>query len=178
MITLSRSLLFALLAVAAAPSWAGISFGGGTGPTKLTSVRGLVTQGMNVRVVGVSWIGPNGKPTHRRLTRPTPLDRLELVAPPGEWTDLTLALDGPMVITGTTADGDDWTLTLDVDTWTVPLDEPVLTAGGERLAVEIDLAMPAWLAEEAVGGLDVRPGDARYDAAVLAVQDGALGRVR
>ena len=161
----------------------GASFGGGvypsTGPTKLTQgprvITGLQSAAGVGPVVGLRWIGRSGAPVVRRLPAPADLFTGCFVAPPGEWADLDLVLDGPVRIDGLTAAGALVGLDLDLAVLAVALDEPA--RGGDCVAVSLDL--PAWLAEDAdrEGGLALTPGHPDHDALAAALADGARGAV-
>ena len=138
--TLTRSALVLTAALAAmalsAPSSGGIW---NDDPRELRplSPRGqLKVIGLQVKVSGLGWVGPG----HRRPSDHVP--RLLALgdafqAPPGDWSDVVLDLDGPVVVTVERLDGRVLRFEADLDALTVPLDEPV-TAGWYAL----DLALP------------------------------------
>lgn len=100
-----------------------------------------------------------------------------LVAPAGEWTDLTLNFDSELFLDGE-IEGVPYGLSLDVGAWSIPLESPVSSDGTAE--VVIDLALPELLVDAVLShdGLVVEPGDELHDLLVGAVQDAALARTR
>ncbi|MCA9298393.1 MAG: hypothetical protein KDA28_04965, partial [Phycisphaerales bacterium] len=80
-----------------------------------------------------------------------------LAAPDGDWTDVTLTLDGPMDVTVARPDGRVLTFSADLDEVTVPLDDP----DGRLFTIELDLP-------------DVLPSG--EDARAQLVRDGLVAR--
>lgn len=135
---------------------------GGVGDWGTRPIRAQHTQrwSAQAQVSGVRWTTRTGRGTTVVLPRSVkPFEATPLVAPPGEWVELTLLLDGPMTLVGSALD---WTL--EIPEFTVILDEPVL--GGA--AVQLSLNLP-----EAGFPTRVRPGGIDHDALVVAVEDGA-----
>jgi len=153
-----NAVLAAVVALIATPvALAGVVIQGG-GP-KLATVHaaGLRSAALHGHVRSLVWTDRTGRT--RRETVPVDLNldsAATLLPPPGEWTDLTLVLDGPVTLTGTTLAGAPTRLSADLGAWTVPLEAP----GSAPLI--LDLALPAGLSSPA-------------DLAV-ALQDGALAR--
>ena len=86
----------------------------------------------------------------------------------GEWVEAHLLLDG--IITLTTPTGAQVEIEVHDLNISVPCAYPA--AGGT--ALELDLDVPDWLWSAAP--LRLTPGDARYEAAIAAIEDGALLR--
>ena len=119
----SAGLGLVLLAALAAPSGRALVFGDDPDELRPVSrVSALRVIGLQMKVRGIDWTGPGRHrpaPTHGTLT----LDDT-LTAPPGDWTDVTLTLDGPVEVTVERRDGRVLTFTADLDAVTVPLDDP------------------------------------------------------
>lgn len=139
---------------------------GGADPRELVPTRGFGALRLAGKVKTIAWQG------HARATSPRPVDLpladLRVAPPPGAWTDLVLTLDGPLLIEGTTDQGDPVRLQLALDTLVIPLDDP------DADAVTLELSLPGWLSAAAEGGLDLAPGHPLHDALAAALADGAL----
>ena len=100
-----------------------------------------------------------------------------LVAPAGEWSDLTLSLDGALDLDGD-VNGVPFGFTVDLETWSMPFETPLVSDGSAEVVLSLELS------EELVGevlaqdGLVVEPGDALHDEVVRTLLDNTLARAR
>ncbi len=147
----------------------------GTGfQTKLPSGR----RPSSGRVSAVTWTALDGAELTLEMSSGIDLADIDaLVAPAGEWVDLTLELDGPLYLDGEVGDLP-YGLTLDVQSWTMPFEEPLSSDGS--VEVVIDAELPSLLVDEvqAQEGLVVEPGDALHDSLAHALLDSAFARAR
>lgn len=138
---------------------------GGWGTGSGLILREARLQSGQAQLVGVRWTNRAGRSRTVLLDKPVNLfDSPPLIAPAGEWVELTLLVDGPWRLSGR-----DFTWTLDIPAFTVVFDEPVQSPGAQPVQVTLDLpevGLPA----------QVRPGDATHDALIIALQDGARAR--
>ena len=121
----------------------------------VSRVNALRVIGLQMKVRGIDWTGPGHHrpaPAHGLLT----LDDT-LTAPAGDWTDVTLTLDGPIEVTVERRDGRVLTFNADLDEVTIPLDDP----DGRLFTMALDLP-------------DLLPATAA--ARAQAVQDGLMAR--
>lgn len=125
-----------------------------------------------------TWTAMDGTSITLSFQRGLDLSEIDaLVAPAGEWTDLTLNFDTELFLDGD-IDGVPYGLSLDMGSWSIPLETPVSSDGTAE--VIIDLELPELLAEAVLSndGLVVEPGDELHDLLVSAMQDAALARTR
>ena len=171
---------FGLLGCLLAPAApAGVMWGEGVDKKIVMGSPGRSSIRYSGRIKAAHWIAHNGRVAVQRF--PTPLDLSVvdgLVAPRGQWVDLVLDLDGPLVLSGTSSSGASVMASLDIPQWTIALDEPVSSSGGTE--VSLNLVLPTWLADEMAGApgqvLVVDAHHPLYRALVQAVQDGAYAR--
>lgn len=139
---------------------AGGEVGWGTGSGLILRQSRLLAG--QAQLVAVRWTSRTGRSSTVQLDRPVDLfEAPPLLAPAGEWAELTLLVDGPWTLSGR-----DFAWTLRMPALTVVLDQPVRSTGTTPVSVELLLpegALPA----------KIRPGDAAHDALVVALQDGA-----
>lgn len=160
----SRVLALGALLLGATSVQAG-SMVGNPGGDKLHNA-GLVHLSVQGRALALRWVNRSGQVRTQRL--PAPVDPFQpgaLVAPPGEWADVVLVLDGPVRLDGQTESGQRFSTTLDLGEWTIPLEDPSVSTGGRVL--DLDLVVPAGPRGS---------GDAADAALLTAVRDGALAR--
>lgn len=147
----TRLWTLAILLVLPSSGWGG----GGviSGPPKLA--ESLLSPRLGgARVIALQWTGRHGRQVTRPLPQPLPIDALHgVVAPPGEWVELTLLLDGPPRIEGA---GE--VVTLETSSLEVVLETPL--TGGTAVDLELSIELPADLA-----GYD-------HPALLVALQDG------
>ena len=142
---MGRTLLLALAALAALAAPSGRAGVFGDDPDELRPIARLGQLrviGLQVRVNGLGWVGPGHRRPSDRVPRTLGLGDA-LPVPDGDWSDLVLDLDGPVVVTVERPDGRVLTFEADLDTLTVPLDDP----GARAVALSLDL--PALLPEGA-----------------------------
>ena len=150
--------LAALAAALVEPGAFGGVIIGGSGP-KLATVHAVGVRGaaLHAHVKALVWTDRGGHTWRESAPSGLNLDGPAVLVPPaGDWVDVTLILDGPVALTGTTLAGDPIRLSTPLDTWTVPLETP-----GDG-PVALDLALPANLTSPA--------------ALAAALQDGAIVR--
>lgn len=146
--------LFALAAVLAGPmARAGVMIGG-SGPKLVTthssSLRNATLQG---HIRSLVWTDRTGRTQRERAPAGLNLnDNASFLPPAGEWVELTLVLDGPVTLTGTTPAGAPLRLSAELGTWTVPLESP------EDRSLVLDLELPALLASPAELARALRDG--------------------
>jgi len=148
----------------------------GNPPSKILGSQRPPRAGGHAR--SVTWIARDGH--ELTLALPAGLDLSDigaLVAPAGEWTDVSIAFDGELYLDGDVA-GVPFGLSLDMDTWDLPLDAPLRSTGDAQVVIDLELPELVIDATMDQDGLIVEPGDALYDAVFSAVKDAAIARAR
>lgn len=97
---------------------------------------------LKANVTSIGWTDKKGRTLTRPLPRPTPLSELVLVAPPGEWVELTLTFDGPVTLTWEDPAGRIREAKLDLGALCAVLEEP--SAPGQLLVLDLALPEGTW----------------------------------
>lgn len=152
-------ILLSLLAFASGPAGAGVLDYDLQDEFVHINRGGLHVRGLSIQSLGQRWVG------RARHSAPATDPGRSLVPPVGDWTDLEIALAGPVILQLERGD-QRFTWRLDLgDTWTVPLQDP-----DARGPLQLDLDLPAW----ALGLGDVGPEHPLHDRLAAAVRDGAV----